>query len=88
MSVTLWINTEKEETIELATTMSCYAAFAEMARIAGDEWITEYEALAGVLSACEDQEDVPPDWLKDMRSQAHRFLANHGDDLTQALGSC
>src|SRR4051794_38687319 len=77
MTMTLWIDTEKEETIELGATLACYKAFAEMGRVAGGAWQTDYEALAGVLSQCEDQEDADPDWLADVRKQAKQFLADH-----------
>lgn len=82
MSVTLWVDTDADETIELGPTLPCYAAFAHMARVAGDEWESEYGALAGVLTQCELQDDADPDWLADMRRQAGEYLARFGDALT------
>jgi hypothetical protein len=81
MGVTLWIDTEADETIELGATMPCYAAFAEMERVAGKKEWARFDALSGVLSACEDQEDVPADWLAEVREQAAQFLEEYASHL-------
>ena len=83
MSVTLWLDTEAEETIELGPTLHFYAAFAELARAAGDRWLDDYPDLAGLADQCESQEDAAPDWLAGVRKQAARMLAAHGDDLDE-----
>jgi hypothetical protein len=84
MGVTLWIDTSAETTVDLGGTLACYKSFADMARVAGDEWEKTYEALAGVLSQCEDQSDADPEWLADMRDQAGAFLARYRDGLDDA----
>lgn len=73
MSVTLWLDTASERTIELGATLAVYEAFSEMTHAAGAKWQSEYPDLAGVLSQCESQEDADPDWLASVREQATRF---------------
>lgn len=89
MSVTLWLDTEREETIEIGATLPTYAAFAKMASAAGDAWFTDYPDLSGVLTQCESQEDADPTWLADVRKQAGQMLDRHasgiGDDAVQIL---
>lgn len=82
MSVTLWIDTPTEKTIELGPTLATYQAFAEMSRAADDAWQSEFADLAGVLTQCESQEDADPSWLSDVQRQAAQFLARHGDDIS------
>ncbi len=82
MSVTLWLDTAKEETIELGGTSPFYEAWEELARVAGKEWGTVYAALAGVATQCELQTDAPAGWLADARVQATKFLASHGKGLS------
>lgn len=79
MSVTLWIDTPSEETIELGGTLQFWAAVSEMANTAGDAWLTEYAALAGVQDQCERQEDADPEWLADVRAQAATMLKAYPD---------
>lgn len=82
MSVTLWLDTEKEETIELGLTLPAYEAFAEMAHLAGPVWQRDYADLAGVLTQCELQEDADPAWLADVRAQAADYLKKAGDRIS------
>jgi hypothetical protein len=81
MGVTLWINTGKEETIEFGPTFPAYEAFAALAEVAGgwSEFVAECPDLSGLMSACESQEDAPPEWLADARTQARRFLIGHSN---------
>lgn len=81
MSVTLWLNTEKEETIELGPTLAVYQSFAEMDSVAGN-WDEEYPDLSGVLVQCEWQEDADPEWLAGVKKQSLAFLAKYGDHLS------
>lgn len=81
MSVTLWLDTESEKTVELGPTLPCYHAFAEMAHTAGPSWATAWPHLSGVLTQCELQEDAPPDWLAGMKKEAAAFLKRFGDKL-------
>lgn len=82
MSVTLWINEAKEEALDLGPTLAVYGAFAEMSRAAGPAWQAEYEALSGVLSQCEIQEDADPKWLAEVSEQASRLLRERGAHLS------
>ncbi len=82
MSVTLWIDTPTEKTIELGPTLATYRAFSEMQSAAGAAWQAEYADLAGVLTQCEDQEDADPEWLADVQSQAAQFLKSYGDHIS------
>ena len=82
MGVTLWLDTDQEETVELGGTLPVYAAFAEMARVAGSSWETDYSDLAGVLTQCENQEDADPQWLDAVRTQVSILLRRKGDHLS------
>lgn len=84
MSVTLWIDTDREETVELGPTLAVYGAFAEMVRAVGgdEERQSAWPDLSGVLSQCESQEDADPAWLADVAKQASRLLRTHGNDLS------
>jgi Peptidase_C39 like family len=77
MTMTLWIDTDKDETIDLGNTLDCLKAFGDMEKAADDAWLKDYADLAGVVSQCMDQEDVDPAWMADVRQQAKRFLAEH-----------
>jgi hypothetical protein len=82
MSVTLWLDTEAEETIELGPTLHFYAAFAEIARAAGERWLDDYPDLASLADQCESQEDADPGWLAGVRQQALCLLAAYGKGLS------
>lgn len=82
MTATLWLDTEKEETIELGGTMQLYRAFADMAHAAGPAAYEDYPDLFGVVTQVETQEDADPEWLADARKQAAVFLSRHGEALT------
>jgi hypothetical protein len=82
MTATLWINTEREETIELGGTFQMYSSFAEMARVANDDTLSGWPALSGVTYQVELQEDAPPDWLAEVRQEASTFLAAYEDSLS------
>jgi len=84
VTVSLWIDSEKETTIDLGGTLDAYKAFSEMAQLAGDTWTTDYEALSGVLSQCEDQADAEAKWLAEVQEQAAAFLKAFGDKLSDA----
>lgn len=81
--MSIWINTEKDEALELGQTLACYEAFAEMANAAHGYWSDDYPALSGVLTQCETQEDADPEWLQDVASEAKEFAAQHGHELSQ-----
>lgn len=81
MSVTLWIDSKREETIELGATLACYQAFSEL-RHKVPAFARDYAALDGVLTQCEWQEDAPPDWLADVRVEARRLLASASEGLS------
>lgn len=83
MSMTLWIDTDSEETIELGPTMECYKAFAEMKHLVGDEvWAKRFSALDGVLTQCELQEDADPSWLEEVREEATLLLREQRSNLS------
>lgn len=81
MTATLWLDTDRDETLELGGTLQLYAAFAEMARAAGPGYLDDWPDLFGVPAQVESQEDADPAWLADVRAQAARFLAKYGDRL-------
>lgn len=83
MSVTLWLDTAAEQTIELGPTLPAYRAFAEMTRATGGfgAWQQRYPNLSGVLTQCETQEDAAPEWLAGVRAEAKAFLAQFGGQL-------
>lgn len=78
MTVTLWIDTDSEETIELGPTIACYQSFAEL-RHKVPAFTRDFPALYGVLTQCENQEDADPEWLADVRAEARRLLATRED---------
>ena len=82
MTVTIWLDTDAEETIELGATLPFYQAWAEIVSARGDSFSDDYPDLAGVASQCEDQEDADPEWLADVRLQAADMLKEHGADLS------
>jgi hypothetical protein len=82
VTVTLWLDTGEEETIELGATLPFYQAWAEIVRAGGKSFSDDYPDLAGVVSQCEDQEDADPDWLQDVRLQATNMLKEQGDSLS------
>jgi hypothetical protein len=82
VSVTLWIDTDADETVELGPTLLTYKAFAELKRAAGPRWETDYPDLAGVLTQCETQEDADPRWLIGVRRQAAALLRTAGARLS------
>ena len=81
MSATLWIDTDKDEAIDLGPTLPFYAAFARMGRIEGAR--RDCPELFGVVTACELQEDVDPGWLRKAQRQAGDFLRRHGKQLDE-----
>lgn len=84
MSVTLWIDTKADKTLELGPTLPVYKAFAELAHVVGeDDWLSEYPALSGVLSQCESQEDADPVWLNQVSGQANHFLRQYRPRLSR-----
>ncbi len=86
MSVTLWLDTAAEKTIELGGTLPVYKAFSDMAKVAGDAWETDYADLSGVLTQCEDGADADPEWLADVKTQAAQFLEQYGDKAGEMVG--
>jgi hypothetical protein len=80
MTMTLWLDTDAEQTIELGGTLEAYAAFAEMAR-AVDETYDEYADLFGVPEQCANQDDADPEWLEDVKRQAQAMLDGYRDKL-------
>lgn len=83
MSVTLWVNTDKDETVELGPVIPVYKAFARMSRLVGTEvWLKYYPELADVLDHCErTNDDADPEWLAKVRDQAAKFLRQYGKRL-------
>ena len=84
MTATLWINEEKDETIELGGTFQLYKAFSEWAAVCGtwDMFVSKWPALSGLVSQVESQDDADPEWLSDLLLEASRFLDEHGDELS------
>lgn len=85
MTATLWLDTEKELTVELGGTQQLYRAFADMAKACGPGCYTEYPDLFGVVSQVESQEDADPEWLADVRKQASAFMAKYPGVATDVL---
>jgi hypothetical protein len=84
MGVTLWIDTTKDDGLELGGTIPVYQAFTEMQRLVGQQrWQMQYPALGGVLTQCEWQRDADPDWLAEVRRQAQKMLDRHREGLSQ-----
>lgn len=83
MSATLWLNTEREETLELGGTLQLYEAFADMAHAAGKTCYDDYPDLFGVVSQVEDQADADPQWLEKVRQQAKVFEAKYSPHLKE-----
>jgi hypothetical protein len=74
MSVTLWLDTSSEETIELGGVIPVYHSFAQMRNLAAHEWYESYPSLAEVLHQCELQEDAEQGWLKNVVRDATAYL--------------
>jgi hypothetical protein len=83
MTATLWLDTPADETLELGGTLQLYAAFAEMAHLAGEGYLENWPDLFGVLTQVELQEDADSDWLVDVRAQASQFLDSYGPRLSE-----
>jgi hypothetical protein len=86
VTATLWIDTDKEETIELGGTFHLYGAFAEMERVAGPKALTDWPSLFAVVPWVESQEDAPPDYLANLGREAREFFARYGDKLSDHPG--
>lgn len=84
MGMTLWIDSDAEETVELGGTLAALHAFAELATAAGGDaaWVGDWPALSGVTNQCETQEDADPEWLAEVREEAARFRGEHADALS------
>lgn len=82
MSATLWIDSGSDRAVNLGGALRLYSSFQEMAKVAGDGWLTDWPALFSVCSAVENGDDVPADWLADLKAEAARFQARHGDQLS------
>jgi hypothetical protein len=82
MTATIWVDTDRDETIELGPTLPMYKIFSNITRVAGGSKVMQrdYPDLYGVPTATETQDDVPSDWLEDVHSQALEFLNKHGND--------
>lgn len=81
MSATLWIDTSKEQTIELGNTIACYKSFDEMSDIT-DKFEEEYTELSQVPDQTMHTDDCDPTWLKRVRQQAGSFLSEYRDRLS------
>lgn len=82
MTAQLWLDTGAEETIDLGVdSLRLYQVFAELDKTGGME---DYPELFGVIDASEEQDDVDPGWLSDVRGQARDCLARHGEDVGEA----
>ena len=75
MSMDLWIGADS--TIDLGPTFEAYAAFAEVARVAGKDnaALAELYAVPGFV---ETQEEVAANYLAAVRAQASVVLKKHG----------
>lgn len=87
MTATLWIDTDSDKTIELGGTLQAYSSFSEMAHLVGPNYLKDYPELFSVMTAVEDQNDVPKDWLEEVRVQASEFLTRYRSKLSSnAIG--
>lgn len=90
MTATLWLDTEKDETLELGGTCELYTTFQEMAKAAGPNYLMDYPALFAVVNAVESQADVPRDYQIDLANEATAFLQTYGrllgEDAVWLLG--
>lgn len=81
MTATLWLDSRRDDALSLGGTIQLYQAFQEMALLDGPGFETRWPELFGVPYQVEDGGDADPDWMRDVRTQAGRFLARHGRDL-------
>lgn len=81
MSATIWVDTDKERTIELGGTIQLYQVFQEMHLVCNGEF-DNYPELFGVPSQTEDTDDAESDWLVAVRIQAALFLQEYRKRLT------
>jgi hypothetical protein len=88
MTATLWINTDKDETVALGGMIEFYQAFDRWRKLAGgpEKFYKEYPNLNGLRQQVESQEDADPDWFKDVQREAADFLKKYGSKLTQDEG--
>jgi hypothetical protein len=82
VTATLWIDTSKDETVELGGTLPLYSAFAEMERAAGPGCLEAYPALFAVVPWVESQDDAPADYLADLAREARAFSDKYAAKLT------
>lgn len=86
MSVTLWIDEEKDETIELGPTLPFYKSFQEIADLVGPDFLDEdgrWYALSALAEVCETQDDANPVWLVNLEEQAKEFLSEYNSELSE-----
>jgi hypothetical protein len=86
VTATLWIDTSRDETVELGGTLHLYEAFAEMERLAGPNALTEWPSLFAVVPHVEGQDDAPADYLADLGREALEFYTEHGENLSDHSG--
>ena len=79
MSATLWLT--DDDSASLGGTIQLYKAYQDMLKVAGKEFWDDWPDLGGVMSQVESQEPADPEWLADVREQAHFFLQKHEDQL-------
>ncbi len=73
----LWTDEANDEAIDLGDPFRVYQVFAELARQDDD---AKWAELFSVPEFAE--QEVEPEWLESVRQQAHDFLHDHGEDLS------
>jgi hypothetical protein len=77
MSMLIWVDEAADEAVDLGDPFRAYAAFAEMAKAAGDD--AKWAELFSVPQFAEQEAD--PAWLAAVRDQAGEFIAEYGKGL-------
>ena len=80
MATLLWIDTEKEQTIDLGDPFRLWGVFGEIAKACGNDY-GRYPELFEVVEVAESQEDCDSDWLEKVKLQAADYLKSHADRL-------
>lgn len=81
MATLLWLNTEKEQVIDLGDPFRLWQVWAELARVCED--VDErFPELYEVLGVAESQEDCDPAWLGKVKDQSADYLKDFGSKLS------
>jgi len=73
MSFRFW--PDDDTSIDLGSPFVVLAAFKEMAHVSAREW----PSLYGVVHA--DDQDLSPEYVAEVRTEAADYLERHGDEL-------